>query len=85
MKLNFCAIVEDDWELSHRKLTGINDEGTQGTQVTDWLGEKDFEKAGEKSSKSRDEQSALQEDFEDELNREEVKSNINDVYSNSFK
>lgn len=72
-KFNYFAIVEDDWELSHRKLTGINDEGTQGSQVTDWVREKDTEKGGPKSSKSRDEQRHLQEDFEDELNREEVK------------
>lgn len=69
-------IAEDDWELSHRKLTGINDEGTQGSQVTDWVREKDIEKRGPKPSKSRDEQSHLQEDFEDELNREEVKSSM---------
>ncbi|XP_015774966.1 PREDICTED: protein PAT1 homolog 1-like isoform X1 [Acropora digitifera] len=66
-----AGALEDDWELSHRKLTGINDEGTQGSQVTDWIREKDIEKRGPKPSKSRDEQSHLQEDFEDELNREE--------------
>ncbi|XP_074614898.1 protein PAT1 homolog 1-like isoform X1 [Acropora palmata] len=66
-----AGALEDDWELSHRKLTGINDEGTQGSQVTDWVREKDIEKRGPKPSRSRDEQSHLQEDFEDELNREE--------------
>ena len=69
-------IVEDDWELAHRKLSGLHEEGTQEVQYANWLKQKGFEcKQGEeKSTTAKYLHSSTHEDFEDELNREEVKT-----------
>ena len=59
-------VVEDDWELAHRKLAGIHSEGTHEAEVDDWLRKKGFgvQQDNPKSTSSRDD--------EDELDREEV-------------
>ncbi|XP_068711836.1 protein PAT1 homolog 1-like [Montipora foliosa] len=65
--------LEDDWELAHRKLSGLHEEGTHEVQYANWLKQKGFEcKQGEeKSTTAKYLHSSTHEDFEDELNREE--------------
>ena len=68
--------VEDDWELAHQKLAGIHvhDEGRHEAQFDEWLRKKGLglQQDDPKSTLSRDVKTANEEDFEDELDREEV-------------
>ena len=70
------CFTEDDWELGHRKLAGLlaGDEDTERAQFDEWLKKKGFGLAGDdpKSKSSRPVGNTLEDDYEDELDREEV-------------
>ena len=59
--------VEDDWELAHQKLAGIHvhDEGRHEAQFDEWLRKKGL-------GLHQHAKTASEEDFEDELDREEA-------------
>lgn len=67
--------VEDDWELSHRKLSGLHSEGTHETKYDEWLKKKGFELQSSdlRLTTTKELKITGKEDPEDELDREEVK------------
>ena len=73
--LPFYFFVEDDWELSHRKLSGLNSEGTHEAKYDEWLKKKGFELQSSDLglTTTKELKRTGKEDPEDELDREEVK------------
>lgn len=67
--------VEDDWELSHSKLSGLHSEGTHETKYDEWLKKKGFELQSSdlRLTTTKELKITGKEDPEDELDREEVK------------
>lgn len=70
----FYSFTEDDWELAHRKLAGIQNEDAARTEFDDWLRKKGLgsEHDDPKSKSSRAEEATNDDDSENELDREEV-------------
>ena len=75
MASSIYFFVEDDWELSHRKLSGLHSEGTHETKYDEWLKKKGFELQSSdlRLTTTKELKITGKEDPEDELDREEVK------------
>ncbi|XP_073238360.1 protein PAT1 homolog 1-like [Porites lutea] len=65
--------LEDDWELSHRKLSGLHSEGTHEANYDEWLKKKGFELQSSdlRLTTTKELKRTGKEDPEDELDREE--------------
>lgn len=70
--------TEDDWEIAHRKLAGIQNEDAARADFDDWLRKKGLgsEHDDPKSKLSRAVETAKDDDSENELDREEVLSDF---------
>ncbi|CAH3144700.1 unnamed protein product [Pocillopora meandrina] len=64
--------LEDDWEFGHRKLAGlpVEDEASERAQFDEWLKKKGLGSTGD-GSEAKFVGRNIEEDFEDELDREE--------------
>ena len=74
--LKISYFTEDDWEIAHRKLAGIQNDDTARTDFDDWLRKKGLgsQLDDPKSKLSRADETANGDDSENELDREEVLS-----------
>jgi len=70
--------TEDDWEIAHRKLTGIQNEDAARKDFDEWLRRKGLESEHDdpNSKLSRTVETANDDDSENELDREEVVSDF---------
>lgn len=68
-----ACFAEDDWEFGHRKLAGlpVEDEASERAQFDEWLKKKGLGSTGD-SPEAKFVGRNIEEDFEDELDREEV-------------
>ena len=75
--------IEDDWEIAHRKLAGIENEDASRAHFDDWLRKKGLgsEHDDPKSELSRAVETANDDDSENELDREEVLSDFSTTLS----
>lgn len=75
MASSHLFFVEDDWELSHRKFSGLHSEGTHEANYDEWLKKKGFELQSSdlRLTTTKELKRMGKEDPEDELDREEVK------------
>lgn len=75
MASSHLFFVEDDWELSHSKFSGLHSEGTHEANYDEWLKKKGFELQSSdlRLTTTKELKRMGKEDPEDELDREEVK------------
>lgn len=68
-----ACFAEDDWEFGHRKLAGlpVEDEASERAQFDEWLKKKGLGSTGD-GPEAKFVGRNIEEDFEDELDREEV-------------